>query len=265
MRLKILLIIYFVFFNYHAKADWVQDSKVWKFFSGIANDAVENFPKVPFLQGEVKEGIKKFGKATYVGELKKGMANGYGVFAFSDGTKYVGKFKRNMFHGNGIYTDLEGNSFEGKWKYNKFTKPINNKTREVIQLSKAFGKSNFYEIRGEGELWNQWFEAETSIENTAELPLVKELDIFDKPTVFSKHYGDEKKIQEILDKKNSEIISQNNLSSQIKSNLKTVYVLTVKGKKDMEIKQSIVNANSTPSLGTTGHSGGSMMSGGGGC
>ena len=64
--------------------------------------------------------------------------------------------------------------------------------------------------------------------------------------------------------KNSEIISQNSLSSQIKSNLKTVYVLTAKGKKDMEIQQSIVNANATPSLGTTGHSGGGMMSGGGG-
>ena len=76
--------------------------------------------------------------------------------------------------------------------------PINNNTREIVQLNKAFGKVNYFEIRGEGELRSKWFEAEISEENTAEVQLIKELDIFDTPSVFSKDYGVPQNRQRVL-------------------------------------------------------------------
>ncbi len=177
------------------KADFIQDSRIWKFFSKIGNDAVNNFPEIPIFKSNIEQGIIKFGSSTYVGEVKNGKAHGLGVFTFSDGTKYEGKFKRNLFHGEGIYKDINGKSYKGKWRYNKLTKPINNKTREVFQLSKALGKSNYIEIRGPGQLSNKWFEAELTEVNTKKIELATTLDMFDMPSVFSEDYGDEKKNQ----------------------------------------------------------------------
>ena len=249
-----------------AKADFIQESRIWKFFSKIGKDAVENFPDIPILKSKVEEGIIKFGSSTYVGDVKNGKAHGQGVFTFSDGTKYEGTFKRNLFHGEGTFLDKDGKFYRGKWRYNKLTKPINNKTREVFQLSKALGKSNYIEVRGPGQFSNKWFEAELTDVNTKKIELSTTLDIFDMPSVFSEDYGDEKKIKEILDRKNAEIISQNEESAKLSSNMSTAYVLTAKGKQDLKAQEEIVKAtaNQDPNTSVSHSSGGGGMSGGGG-
>ena len=250
------ILIYIILANtltLYAKADFIQN-------------AVENFLKLPILKSEVKQGIIKFGSSTYVGDVKNGKAHGQGVFTFSDGTKYEGTFKKNRFHGEGTYLDKDGESYTGKWRYNKLTKPINNKTREVFQLSKALGKSTYIEVRGPGQLSNKWFEAELTEINTKEIELATTLDIFDMPSVFSEDYGDEKKIKEILERKNAEIISQNEESAKLSSNMSTEYVLTVKGKQDLKAQEEIVKAiaNQDPNTSVSHSSGGGGMSGGGG-
>ena len=146
MLKKLLFYIFILnFLAVSAKGDIIQESKIWKFFGKIASDAVLNFPQLPILKSELEQGVIKFGSSTYVGEIKNGKAHGDGIFTFSDGTKYEGKFRRNMFHGEGVYIDSNGKSLKGKWRYNKITKPINNKTREVFQLNRAFGKLNYFE------------------------------------------------------------------------------------------------------------------------
>ena len=268
MRKILVISILLIFGNSFAYGDILQDSKVWKFFGKIANDAKSNFPELPFLNKELEEGILKFGSATYIGTIKGGKAHGEGVFMFPDGTKYEGKFKRNMFHGEGTFIDPNGNSHEGNWKYNKLKSQIDNNTREVIQLSKALGKSEFFEIRGSGQLTNKWFEAEMTQVNVKKTEISKELDIFDLPSVFSEDYGDESKIQEILDNKNAQIISQNEKTSKDISNMQTVFVLTAKGEQDMQSEKKAVAVNNdvyqNPHSGTSkgGMSGGG---GGGGC
>ena len=263
------ILIYIILVNtlaLSAKADFIQESRIWKFFSKIGKDAVENFPDIPILKSEVEQGIIKFGSSTYVGDVKNGKAHGQGVFTFSDGTKYEGTFKRNLFHGEGTFLDKDGKFYRGKWRYNKLTKPINNKTREVFQLSKALGKSNYIEVRGPGQFSNKWFEAELTEVNTKEAELSTTLDIFDMPSVFSEDYGDEKKIKEILDRKNAEIISQNEESAKLSSNMSTAYVLTAKGKQDLKAQEEIVKAtaNQDPNTSVSHSSGGGGMSGGGG-
>lgn len=262
MRKILVSSIILFFIKSFAYGDILQDSKAWKFLSSIAEDAVSNFPKIPYLQSETEIGVLKFGKATYAGEIKKGKAHGYGVFKFANGTTYEGKFKRNMFHGNGVYKDENGNLIKGKWKYNKLRKSINNKTREVFQLNKAFGKSNYFEMRGDGELYNKWYEAKITKVNSQEIQFVKELDIFDTPTAFSKDYGDQDKINIIIDKKNAEIAMQNEMAAEVSSNLETEYTFTDKGLKDMKEEQKVVSANATAPNASNAHSGG-MMSGGG--
>tara|TARA_Y100000590_G_scaffold263154_1_gene295284 strand:- start:576 stop:1301 length:726 start_codon:yes stop_codon:yes gene_type:complete len=210
----------------------------------------------------------------YDGEVKKGKAHGIGTFTFADGTKYEGKFSKNRFHGKGKYTDIEGNVFEGKWKYGKFTNKIDPYTREVIQLSVAVGKTNHFEIRGPGHLSNKWFEAELKEVNSKSIQQVKELDIFDTPSVFSADYGDEKKINELLELKNAEINATNNKTASISENVKTVFILTEKGKRDQTKAEKVMaraevkethTAMSSSSSSSSDDSGDDDSGGGGPC
>ncbi len=73
-----------------------------------------------------------------------------------------------------------------------------------------------------------------------------------------------KKIKEILEQKNANIISQNEESAKLSSNMSTAYVLTAKGKQDLKAQEEIVKANQEPNA-TSSHSGGMMSGGGGGC
>ena len=101
-----------------------------------------------------------FGSSIYEGEVKKGKANGQGVLTYPDDSTYEGKFKKNKPHGKGIYTDPRENSYEGKWRYGKLKVKMDRKTRRIIKLSVEKGQSNYFEIKGTGQLVSEWFEAE---------------------------------------------------------------------------------------------------------
>ena len=80
-------------------------------------------------------------------------------------------------HGKGKYTDLEGNVFEGKWRYGKFRKKIDKKTREIISLSFSTGVSNYFEIKGEGKVSTEWFDAEKTSLGTYTLTAKGKVDM----------------------------------------------------------------------------------------
>jgi hypothetical protein len=105
-----------------------------------------------------------FGSSVYEGEVKKGKAHGEGILTFSDDTTYKGNFKRNKPHGKGIYTDPREISYEGKWRNGKLKVKLDKKTRRVIKLSVEEGQTNFFEIKGTGQLISKWFEAEINTE-----------------------------------------------------------------------------------------------------
>ena len=101
-----------------------------------------------------------FGSSIYEGEVKKGKANGEGIITFSDETFYKGKFKKNKPHGLGTYTDARENTYEGKWRNGKFKSKIDKKTRLIFKLSAEEGPTNYFEIKGKGNMSTEWFEAE---------------------------------------------------------------------------------------------------------
>ena len=101
----------------------------------------------------------KFNEATYVGEVKKGKAHGVGVFTFSDGSIYEGKVSKNRIRGKGKYTDSQGNVYEGKFKNGILRIKIEKNIRENIKLNLKTGVQMYAEIRGEGNVSNQWFRA----------------------------------------------------------------------------------------------------------
>ena len=105
-----------------------------------------------------------FGSSVYEGEVKKGKANGKGTLTFSDDTTYVGNFKKNKPHGKGVYTDQREVSYDGKWRNGKLRVKLNKKTRRIIKLSVEEGQTNFFEIRGTGQLITKWFDAEMNAE-----------------------------------------------------------------------------------------------------
>jgi hypothetical protein len=110
-----------------------------------------------------------FAAATYEGDVKKGKAHGVGVFTFSDGSTYEGKVSKNRIHGKGKYTDVNGIVYEGKFSYGSFKTKIDKKTRNVVKLKPKTGFEAHSEIKGQGSLSKQWFEAIKNSSGTFEL------------------------------------------------------------------------------------------------
>jgi hypothetical protein len=52
----------------------------------------------------------------YVGEFRRGVANGQGTALLPDGEKYVGEFKDAKFHGRGSYTWPDGRKYVGEFR-----------------------------------------------------------------------------------------------------------------------------------------------------
>jgi hypothetical protein len=119
----------------------------------------------------------KFKEATYVGEVKKGKAHGFGVFTFSDGSVYEGKVYKNRIRGEGKYTDVNNNIYKGYFKNGTLRYPINKNIREILKL-RPNSLINFYaEMRGEGNLSNKWFRAEKNPSGIYELTAKGERDM----------------------------------------------------------------------------------------
>jgi hypothetical protein len=111
----------------------------------------------------------KFKEATYVGEVKKGKAHGFGVFTFSDGSVYEGNVYKNSIRGEGKYTDSQGNVYEGKFKNGTLRLKVNKTTREIIKLKLKTGIQMYAEIKGEGVISSKWFRAEKNLSGIYEL------------------------------------------------------------------------------------------------
>ena len=200
----------------------------------------------------------KFDSSTYNGEIKNGKADGVGIIIFSDGSKYEGEISKNRIHGKGKYIDAQGKVYQGKFIYGKITKTIKDReactmmcasnNREVVKLNVLTGTSNYFERRGAGNTANQWFESKPTIINVKEIEPIKEIDIFDAPSIFSSDYGDEKKIKEILDLKNTAIAIANAKTAINTKNQKITYKYTSKGEKDLNVaKASAQNRGNSPS------------------
>jgi len=101
-----------------------------------------------------------FNEATYLGEIKKGKANGSGVFTFSDGSTYEGKVKRNKITGNGKYIDSQQNVYQGYFRNGILRIKVQKDIRKIIKLRPKTGVEIYTEMRGEGIVFDQWFECE---------------------------------------------------------------------------------------------------------
>ena len=136
---------------------------------GDNNEISNNTNKKTQKKDKKVEGVANklvFEKATYVGEIKKGKANGVGVFTFSDGSTYEGKVKRNKIKGNGIYTDKQGNVYQGKFRNGILKIKVEKNTRKIIKLKPKTGVHIYLEMRGEGNVNDQWFECECEADFT---------------------------------------------------------------------------------------------------
>ena len=133
------------------------------------NEISNNTDKTTQKKDKKVEGVANklvFEKATYVGEIKKGKASGVGVFTFSDGSTYEGKVKRNKIKGNGKYTDKQGNVYQGKFRNGILKIKVEKNTRKIIKLKPKTGVHIYLEMRGEGNVNDQWFECECEADFT---------------------------------------------------------------------------------------------------
>jgi len=111
---------------------------------------------------KVEEVVNKliFNEATYIGETKKGKANGTGVFTFSDGSTYEGNVKRNKIKGNGKYIDFQNNVYQGYWRNGILRVKVADDVRKIIKLRPKTGVEIYTEMRGDGTVREQFFECE---------------------------------------------------------------------------------------------------------
>ncbi|HNZ53967.1 MAG TPA: hypothetical protein PKN76_07500 [bacterium] len=58
-------------------------------------------------------------KDSYIGNLEKGVRDGYGVINYSDESKYEGHWKNNKKHGTGVFTYENGAKYEGNFENDK--------------------------------------------------------------------------------------------------------------------------------------------------
>ena len=133
------------------------------------NEISNNTDKTTQKKDKKVEGVANklvFEKSTYVGEIKNGKAHGVGVFTFSDGSTYEGKVKRNKIKGNGIYTDKQGNVYQGKFRNGILKIKVEKNTRKIIKLKPKTGVHIYLEMRGEGNVNDQWFECECEADFT---------------------------------------------------------------------------------------------------
>jgi hypothetical protein len=121
------------------------------------------------LTSTVNAASLTFPAATYEGEVKKGKADGMGVFTFADGSTYEGKVKKNKIHGKGKYTDAQGKVYEGKFVYGSFKIKIDKKTRDVVKLKPKTGIEAGAQIKGTGAASSKWFAAEKNSSGVYEM------------------------------------------------------------------------------------------------
>ena len=52
----------------------------------------------------------------YIGDVKNGKPNGFGIMIFPNGNKYIGGWKKGRWNGQGTFTTSNGSKYEGESK-----------------------------------------------------------------------------------------------------------------------------------------------------
>jgi len=103
--------------------------------SAISSGQNECKVLVPELQGQYNGECKKGladgegsaqGEERYVGNFKKGLPHGFGVYFYSNGSSYVGSFKKGIRDGYGLLNDMSTGSkgmHYGLWASGKLAIP----------------------------------------------------------------------------------------------------------------------------------------------
>ncbi len=109
----------------------------------------------------------------YVGQVKNGKANGYGVALLSTGSRYEGLWKNNMRHGEGTYYWSDGQHYVGQYENDKrngqgtYYWPNGEKYAGHWEDDERDGKGTFYGKDGEVVAAGTW--DDDKLEETAKL------------------------------------------------------------------------------------------------
>ena len=101
--------------------DGTKSEGIWK--NDLMNGPGEmTFPNGTYLKGNFVDwvldgdGEIKYENAMYVGQVKEGMMEGYGVLKYDNGQVYEGSFKDDFRHGFGKENWANGDRYEGNWE-----------------------------------------------------------------------------------------------------------------------------------------------------
>jgi hypothetical protein len=105
-------------------------------------------------EGECVKGVAEGkgtarGKDIYIGEFKKGLPHGRGVYQWSTGETYFGDFKKGQRDGLGVFTYFENGrekSQKGQWKIDRF---IMEDIRASYHVREEFGIFNQRAVRSD--------------------------------------------------------------------------------------------------------------------
>ena len=75
-------------------------------------------------------------QGSYSGEVRNGLAHGFGKYEFENGSSYEGGFLFDEFHGEGEFTFSHGGVVKGKWTNGYFYEGV----REFINGDKYEGE-----------------------------------------------------------------------------------------------------------------------------
>ena len=109
----------------------------------------------------------------YVGQVKNGKANGYGVALLSTGSRYEGQWKDNMRHGQGTYYWSDGQHYIGQYQNDKrngegtYYWPNGEKYAGHWEDDERDGKGTFYAQDGEIVAQGTW--EDDKLEETAKV------------------------------------------------------------------------------------------------
>jgi hypothetical protein len=105
---------------------------------------------------------QKGNKMHYVGEVKKGKANGFGIALLDSGSRYEGEWKNNQRHGEGTFYWADGQYYVGTYNsdkrsgYGSYFWPNGEKYEGEWEDDKRSGSGKFFGTDGAIVTTGQW-------------------------------------------------------------------------------------------------------------
>ncbi len=90
---------------------------LWKRVMDIIHRDLPNksFPQISWSNQDNRGTLTLDGRRFYEGEIKNGMAEGYGMMTYPSGDRYSGEFLANRRHGDGVLLYANGNRYVGQF------------------------------------------------------------------------------------------------------------------------------------------------------